>query len=97
MRCAVLPQMAALQHVASGGMPSHAALLAATAAATWPMPAPGGDPLGLLGGGAGHLAPGLQSMLLQDPVALRAAVQAAAMQHQLAAMQVGGGACGVHL
>ena len=97
LACLPLPclQVAALQHVTSG-MPAHAALLAATAAAHWPMHVSRPDALAFAaGGGAGQLAAGLHTMLLPDQAAVQAAVQAAAMQHQLALMQVCGlGACG---
>lgn len=77
--------MALQQHVA-GGMPSHAALLAATAAASWPL-SNSPEALSLLSSSPAPLAAGLQSMLLPDPT-MHAAVQAAAMQHQLALLQV---------
>lgn len=70
-------------------MPAHAALLAASAAAHWPLQ---GEALGAILAGAGGCAPlaaGLHSMLLPDASAVQAAVQAAAAQHQLAMLQVG--------
>lgn len=75
-----------MQHVAAGGVqPTQAALLAA---AGWGAPQ-AHDPLGLLGGGS--LAAGFRGMMLPDHAAVQAAVQAAALQHQLASlMQVCG-------
>ncbi|KAL4434427.1 hypothetical protein ABPG75_000868 [Micractinium tetrahymenae] len=78
-----MSQMVALQHATASGLPSHAALLAATAAAGgWPLQQ--ADALTLAAQGAGPLAAGLHSMLLPNAAALQAAVQAAAMQQQLA-------------
>lgn len=77
-------QVVALQAAAGGG-PSHAALLAATAAASWPVSlSPSPDALALLGSSLGA---GLHSMLLPGAATVQAAVQAAAMQHQLHMLQ----------
>ena len=69
-------QVVALQHVAAGG--------------GWPMQAHTHHHLSLLGGCSGHGA-GLGGMLMPDVAAVHAAVQAAAVQHHLAMMQVGAG------
>lgn len=70
-------QVVALQHVAAGG--------------GWPMQAHTHHHLSLLGGCSGPLGAGLGGMLMPDVAEVQAAVQAAAVQHHLAMMQVGAG------
>lgn len=80
-----LSQVSALQHATASGLRSHAALLAATAAAGgWPMQT---DTLALAVQCAGPLASGFHSMLLPDTAAMQAAVHAASVQQQLAMLQ----------